>query len=74
MNSNDVFYICDNILLNDYYINNLYNIINYLSNNNLYLYKLLYFELNKIINKYSYIYELKCKIIIINKILYNYYN
>jgi len=71
MNSNTIFYIIDNILLNDIYIINLPIIINYLYNNNKILYKLLYFELNKIIILYNNINELKCKLIIINKILYN---
>jgi hypothetical protein len=76
MNYIDIFYISDNILLSkldNNYINNLNNLIQYLFHNNKILYKLLYFELKKKHNKYNNIIELKSKNIIINNILYNNY-
>ena len=56
MNYINIFYISDNILLSkldNNYINNLNNLIQYLFHNNKILYKLLYFELKKIHNKYN---------------------
>ena len=59
--------------LDNNYINNLNNLIHYLFHNNKILYKLLYFELKKMYNKYNDIIKLKNKNIIINNILYNNY-